>query len=258
MKPKISISISIVLLAIMFAMFGSATLVINYLLALTFHEVGHLIAIYRCGYNVKSFSLSLAGARIKLGDTLFYRDEFEVAVAGPATNVVLAIVCVAGWWFWPESYAYTRQFAQLNYFLAAFNMLPINNLDGGQILESMLSSRCTTPTIEKVKKYFAIAFSIVFFIFFALNCTKIIGFCYFLLSLFFILGTISAPKNIILTTFLVRKNKPQRMQIIYLPEDSALVDAIKYLSPRYITIFYYNGKMIHERQIIDRFKMGKI
>jgi len=75
-------------------------------------------------------------------------DMFWVALAGPASNILLAFVgwlglIATGIFFFHTAYFQTMisllaMFIQINLFLAFFNLIPVNPLDGGKILARFL------------------------------------------------------------------------------------------------------------------------
>lgn len=71
------------------------------------------------------------------------REELLVAIAGPAYNgimIVFGAVCyVSGWW----SQEWAHFFVTANLWLGGFNLLPIYPLDGGRILEALMSYKLT-------------------------------------------------------------------------------------------------------------------
>jgi Zn-dependent protease len=75
-------------------------------------------------------------------------DMFWIALAGPASNLLLAIVAAAAIWasqHFLAGFGWTRQlgsilaiFIQINLFLAVFNAIPLHPLDGGKIIARFL------------------------------------------------------------------------------------------------------------------------
>lgn len=76
------------------------------------------------------------------------RDMFWIAAAGPLSNILLAIVGTVLLAIWHKSIitsgyysamaTLTQQFIVTNLFLAFFNLIPLNPLDGGKILARFL------------------------------------------------------------------------------------------------------------------------
>ena len=101
------------------------------LLAAAIHETGHLAAMACCGGRVERFELGAFGAKIlprypKVPSTA---RELAVLSAGPAAGIAArAAAALLGFW----------RFAEINWFLSGFNLLPLPGLDGGSILSLVL------------------------------------------------------------------------------------------------------------------------
>ena len=113
------------------------------------HELAHSIVARRQGQQVDGITLWLMGGVSKLGtEPGNARDELRVAVAGPATTLVLAVVfgalaivfdhAVAPGTLLPTVAAWL---AIVNLILGIFNLLPGAPLDGGRIVAALLWMR---------------------------------------------------------------------------------------------------------------------
>jgi Zn-dependent protease len=110
------------------------------------HELAHALVAIRRGQRVEGITLWLLGGVARLRDEARdAKSEFLVAVAGPATSIVLGLVLLFG------GIGLDRVLADgsllpavavylgvLNLVLAVFNLLPGAPLDGGRILTALL------------------------------------------------------------------------------------------------------------------------
>lgn len=253
---KVNIGITFFLLIILCIINGQFVLMVNYISALTFHEFGHYVAIKRNGYSVKSFSLSMAGARLDLNDIVLQKDEFEVSVAGPLTNILLAVFCIAGWWIVPESYFYTNTFVYVNIVLAGFNLLPIYPLDGSKIVDSFLVNKISKNKLMSIKAIICAIFSLFFMILFVISIFFEINLYFLVFAVFFLLSLFSLPKQSTILPNYKKKTKAQKVNIVYLPSDSRLINAYMHTSPKEYTIFYVANKFVSEDTIFALIESG--
>lgn len=107
------------------------------------HELAHSLVAKGAGLQVSAITLFIFGGVSQLTEEpKTAGKEFRMAIAGPATSLVIGGVCwgvffatrhtaspVAGMTFW---------LGYINIFLAAFNMIPGFPLDGGRVLRSIL------------------------------------------------------------------------------------------------------------------------
>jgi Zn-dependent protease len=109
---------------------------------LTAHEVSHSLVARRFGITVNGITLFLFGGVAEIdGEVPTPGREFAVALAGPATSVVLgsaAGMLAAGasalGWAGAEGVLFTL--AVVNLGVAVFNLIPALPLDGGRILRA--------------------------------------------------------------------------------------------------------------------------
>ncbi|MEL7155949.1 MAG: M50 family metallopeptidase [Actinomycetota bacterium] len=123
-----------------------------FLASILAHEFGHAVTALRQGIGVSGVTLWLMGGVAKLDkQATTARAEFLVAVAGPATSLVLGLffaalaviadAVAAG----RLALAVLVWLAAINLVLAVFNLLPAAPLDGGRVLAAILWRRWGDP-----------------------------------------------------------------------------------------------------------------
>lgn len=129
---------------------------IAYILALftcvVLHEFGHALTAARYGIRTRDITLLPIGGVARLErmpeEPL---QELRVALAGPAVNVVIAVL-LFGWlqatgsWEAPQelgvtSGGFTERIMLANIILVLFNLLPAFPMDGGRALRALLATR---------------------------------------------------------------------------------------------------------------------
>lgn len=100
--------------------------------AAALHELGHWGAIHALGGRVSGFTLSVAGAEMRLDGAraLSYPGELAAALAGPAVSLLCA---------WGAAKLGFFLFAGLSLALGLFNLLPVVQLDGGRIVYALIA-----------------------------------------------------------------------------------------------------------------------
>lgn len=115
--------------------------VITLFVLVLIHELGHVSVARSCGWRMSGIQLLPFGgvAHTDEWGTVPAREEIAVALAGPFHNVMMVLFGYAfyrmGWW----SEEWMRYFVRGNALMAGFNLLPIYPLDGGRILQALLS-----------------------------------------------------------------------------------------------------------------------
>lgn len=104
------------------------------LLSVFLHEFCHLLAMLLCGRRPQEAAVSALGIRIQLGsgEGLTYSQSIAVSLAGPMSNLLLAL---AAW----LACGVSSPLFLMNLTLEAMHLLPIEPLDGGLALKSLLS-----------------------------------------------------------------------------------------------------------------------
>lgn len=136
---------------------GVWSAVFNVVLGLTIftvvvlHELGHMAAYKRYGLKAKDIILTPVGGIARgIGMAKNAKEEFVIAAAGPAVNVVLAaltylLLVVTPWKALGEagvvSEMMTDWFFQINVVLLLFNLIPAIPMDGGRMLRAALTPK---------------------------------------------------------------------------------------------------------------------
>lgn len=115
------------------------------------HELGHMAAYRRYGIRAHDILLTpLGGIARGLGSPKTPGQEFAIAAAGPAVNVVLGGLAYLSlmalpWSNWGASGAFagvlTRWFLGINVTLLLFNLIPALPMDGGRMLRAALTTK---------------------------------------------------------------------------------------------------------------------
>jgi Zn-dependent protease/CBS domain-containing protein len=121
-------------------------------LCVLLHEFGHIFTARRFGVTTPDVILLPIGGVARL-ERIPEKpsEEFLIAIAGPAVNVVIAavLVAVAGVSLDPSHFgaiesdkvSLAERLAIVNMFLALFNLIPAFPMDGGRVLRALLATR---------------------------------------------------------------------------------------------------------------------
>ncbi len=188
-RIPIQFDISLLLLAGLFALLfldrGIVPAVLAFsmiIVAILLHELGHAAACVAQGVRVTRVVLFGGGGFCEHDARVTPRQAEFIAIAGPLVNLALWAICTLMLTlflvkFIPEmtingrttaplitggdTYRALQMFAQLNLFLALFNLIPILPLDGGHLLHSWLHRFVTARSANKIVGGVGVIMSIV-------------------------------------------------------------------------------------------------
>ena len=149
------------------------------LISAVLHESGHIFLMYMFSSPPEKLTLGFFGMRIeKRENTLSFLQEAWVAFAGPCVNLLICFFSFIIYQFCEEEIMLRLAF--INLLLGAFNLKPIEPLDGARIIKNTLSIFFNEQCIEKILNIFLYIFlSLLFMI--CLVVTSFYGFNFTLL-----------------------------------------------------------------------------
>ena len=247
---KIKVGPSFFILIVVCLVTNNLLILLNYFLALMFHELAHLYTAIKCGYGLKQFKISMFGFSVELGENINPNDAFVINIAGPMCNFFLCICCLAMYQLLPNSYEYLNVFCAANLVLAIFNLLPIYPLDGGKIFQCMFSNQKVYKTVDLIVRY---VLSIVFIILFILSGFE--GFNWFYLMMFVFLLFSKKKEETTFSLFKYKNHKKvEKVEILRVSEELSLYELLKKINTKKYTIFYCSNlkqKYVDEDMLVD-------
>ena len=253
------------------------------------HEFGHALTARKYGVNTQDIILSPIGGIARL-DRLpdLPLQEFYVAIAGPAVNIVIAILLSPFYFFATQSTklqlksliiptnnvfisdlslfdSFIFFILFLNIILALFNLIPAFPMDGGRILRSLLAIPLKRIRATQIATYIGQALALTFIL---LGLTEYeignLRFSYMtaFIGLFVIVSASSEYKNVkidqILKDHQVRQLLEKQFSLIYITDTMAQPIEIytRGKEKSFIVVNEWNDpvKILDEKHLIDAVK----
>lgn len=116
-------------------------------LALSSHELAHWIAARLCGIRVRGIFPGVGGLRLQLCTIPSYKQEGLICAAGPAINLLTAMVLLP----FAGQNAFCAALTRYALCMGTCNLLPVAELDGGRMLFCATASRWGLRAADAVK-----------------------------------------------------------------------------------------------------------
>jgi stage IV sporulation protein FB len=189
---RLRIHPAFIVLCITLIFFSKLELLAITMLCVLFHEGAHALCAKFFGYRLNVLTIMPYGAVISGEENLHSNDAFFIAIAGPLSNLLLAIITTCLWWFFPESYSYTLAFFGVNISLAIFNLLPFYPLDGGRICLSFAKNKLVAL---KRLRFWGVVGSFIFMALFITSAFFKINFTLGIISITLFIGSSSGTEK---------------------------------------------------------------
>ena len=246
---KISIHPTFIFFAFILVYFGWTDTFLIYIIVLFIHEYAHYFTAKKLGYKLDKMLFMPYGVCLTGNSNNFEKNhEMLIAIAGPAVNLILVIICVCLWWCFPITYHYTLDFVFSNLSLGLFNLMPFFPMDGGRLMVASLSYKFNKNKILKTMKIVSIAGGIIFACLFLLSVFYSLNLTLFFISVFLFTSSIDGGQNLYYERVDVEKNtnKPLPVKIYAVNKSCDMYKLLKYIKGNNLTQFYVmdKGKVI--------------
>ncbi|GAB6138379.1 site-2 protease family protein [Halanaerobaculum tunisiense] len=158
---RLKLNLLFLLVLFLFAISGLFVKACLSFVVVVVHELAHSIVAIRKGVTVNEIELLPFGGVAKFRDLiqLAPKTEMQVAIAGPAINLLLAAVILLLFRYQIIDPSWGSFILKTNLTIGLFNLLPVLPLDGGRILRAKLTASLgfkeATYQVLKWSKYLA-------------------------------------------------------------------------------------------------------
>ena len=233
---KVSIHPVFILFCLLLLLSGKGVELGAAAIAVTVHECGHYYFAKKKGFTLKALSLMPYGAVMYADNGLPDKIGWEIALAGPAVNLLFSLALGALWWFVPALYPPTKYLFFANLSIGVFNLLPCYPLDGSRILLCLVDKKKRCLLVLRVLGYvFGTVTGVLFFVgLFFRPAPNLL-----LLSIMFFIGASTEVKKEMFRVSLVENyfindlTKPIEEKTVCVLADLPLKRLVENLSGRY-------------------------
>ncbi len=254
---RLHISFSVVLMAAIAIAAGHLRETLSYAAAVILHEFAHASVAARLGYTLDVLKIMPYGAALTgRFESARARDEFLIAIVGPLSNLVFAVVFVAVWWLVPSLFYYTEVYVTANVFTAVINLLPVFPLDGGRAALALLSVKVPREKAYRVLRIIGFVISAVGIVS-AIIFFRALNFSYFTFLVFVLSSALFPDKSSAYRRLYGMSYRMDRIKAglpvreIMVHVDTTLLACSGLLNPNYYSRFIVTDDKMARRGEID-------
>lgn len=143
-NTKIYVSFLFLSLICLFLLIDKTGLFLPMLTATFFHEFGHLFCMWIFGCQPKEINLIPGSVQIVSSYCSAENKNILIMLSGPFANLLIFFILFLNYCFFGDDSHIV--FAFVNLLLGVFNLLPIKGLDGGTVLQNIITSKYNEKT----------------------------------------------------------------------------------------------------------------
>lgn len=138
------------MILLLFILGGQGMLIAAFMLALVFHEIGHVYAAFRMGLEVTMIELTPFGGVMQISgeEGLIGAKGFFLASAGILVNLVIGLLTACTMTI--RVTPFLPYFLSAHLVMAAINLVPALPLDGGRMVMALLAVRFSRARVWRI------------------------------------------------------------------------------------------------------------
>ncbi len=220
---KVRISIPMLIFGLVWILSGNGTVFLTVCFTVLLHETFHAVTARILGLEVNEIVLYPFGGGVSISELDdFCEKEIIVSFAGPLLSAFSGLawnMCVNA-----HLLPQWHEFVSYSYSIAFFNLLPVYPLDGGRIIDGILSSLFNNKG-RKIGRILSVVFSAVFFGYSLLKVVFYSNYSYAIIGVFVLA---SAVLNLRDNRSFFRKNKnSNKIGLVLAKKNESLIDVYK-------------------------------
>lgn len=233
-------------------------------LAISIHELAHIIFLKSCDISVTNFKVSLLGFRINLSEKKHIDKELIIYFVGSLFNILVGIVCLVIKNIFKMQFL--DKFIIANFMIGFVNLIPVFPLDGAIIFKNILFRKFRQNTAILISIFTSLISAVVILIFIIVLVLKFsfINITHIVIVIFMIVSTYREYK-LLMSTFMISKidyekylflkKKYIKTVVISVIFEVELLELIKLYKFNRFLIFYFLDNELKVIGIMNEFNV---